>query len=217
MTKLDTTLTTKKKSPNISLIKQAIVARLANKRQGTSHVKNRGEVRGGGRKPWKQKGTGRARAGSIRSPIWTGGGITFGPNKGKNYKQHLSKTMSKKAVTELLNYLKTKKRLIVVKSLSLKEAKTKAALRLLDEHGVLGRKTTFVTENIEPELIFATRNLSGINTITVIDLSILNISGGYVLIEEKAAQRWGIKSISINSGKKTIKKAKENTNKMSLK
>ena len=212
MAKLNTTPVLVKKSLNITLIKQVITARLANKRQGTSHVKTRSEVRGGGRKPWKQKGTGRARAGSIRSPIWAGGGITFGPDKNKNYKQHLPKKMSKKAIVDLLNYLKTKKRLIVVKSLSLKEAKTKAALKLLGEYNILGKRTTLVTENVEPELVFATRNLTGVNTITAVDLSILDISSGYVLIEEKAAQRLGIKPISINSLRKTVKKSDENIN-----
>ena len=191
---------------NTPLIKQALLAKQANKRQATSSTKNRGEVRGGGRKPWKQKGTGRARAGSIRSPIWSGGGITFGPDKNRNYKQHLSKKMNRKALSELLNYLLAKKRLVVVKSLALKEAKTKEAIRLLGQHGITGKKVTFITENIEPELVLATRNLSGLTTVVAIDLSILNIANGYVLIEEKAAKRWevALRSSSVIK-KKTLK------------
>ena len=191
---------------NTPLIKQALLAKQANKRQATSSTKNRGEVRGGGRKPWKQKGTGRARAGSIRSPIWSGGGITFGPDKNRNYKQHLSKKMNRKALSELLNYLLAKKRLVVVKSLALKEAKTKEAIRLLGQHGITGKKVTFITENIEPELVLATRNLSGLTTVGAVDLSILNIANGYVLIEEKAAKRWevALRSSSVIK-KKTLK------------
>lgn len=199
---------------NTLLIKQALIAKQANKRQATSSTKNRSEVRGGGRKPWKQKGTGRARAGSIRSPIWIGGGITFGPDKNRNYKQHLSKKMNHKALSELFNYLLLKKRLVVVKSLSLKEAKTKEALKLLGDHGVSGKKVTLITENIEPELVLATRNLAGLNTVVAVDLSILNIASGYVLIEEKAAKRWGAALKQTTTGKKkTTKTIKKNLTK----
>ena len=199
---------------NTLLIKQVLIAKQANKRQATSSTKNRSEVRGGGRKPWKQKGTGRARAGSIRSPIWIGGGITFGPDKNRNYKQHLSKKMNHKALSELLNYLLLKKRLVIVKSLSLKEAKTKEALKLLGDHGVSGKKVTLITENIEPELVLATRNLAGLNTVVAVDLSILNIASGYVLIEEKAAKRWEAALKQTATGKKkTTKTIKKNLTK----
>lgn len=196
---------------NNALIKQAINAHQANKRQATSSTKNRSDVRGGGRKPWKQKGTGRARAGSNRSPIWIGGGITFGPDKNRTYKQHLPKKMNKKAVIELLTHLKAEKKLIVVKSLSLKEAKTKTALKLMGDHGVTGKKITFVTENIEPELVLATRNLLGVNTVMAIDLSILNIASGYVVMEEKAAERWGIKAKPVSTTKKNTPKSVQKT------
>ncbi|MEX1052119.1 MAG: 50S ribosomal protein L4 [Patescibacteria group bacterium] len=177
---------------NIPLVKQALLARQASKRQGTSHVKTRSEVSGGGRKPWRQKGTGRARAGSNRSPLWVGGGITFGPRKERNYKVALPKKMSRQALLQLINHLNDQNRVIVVKSLALTEAKTKAALKLLGSHNLIGKKTILVTEKIEPELVMAARNLKGIKTVVASNLSILDLSAGVIVAEEAAAKTWGI-------------------------
>src|SRR5512133_3582557 len=88
---------------NISLIKQAVLAKQANRRQSTSNTKTRGEVRGGGKKPFKQKGTGSARAGSRRSPVWVGGGIVFGPTKDRNFKLRLPKKMARQAIAQALD------------------------------------------------------------------------------------------------------------------
>lgn len=177
---------------NIPLVKQALFARQASKRQGTTNTKTRGEVSGGGRKPWRQKGTGRARAGSNRSPIWSGGGITFGPSKERNFKVGLPKKMSRKALLELLQHLHNEKQIIVVKSLALNDAKTKAALILLAEHGLTGKRAILVTEKIEPELVLATRNIKDIKTVTAINLSILDLAAGTVVAEEAVAKNWGI-------------------------
>ena len=211
MAKVNTSLTSKKSAPNVALIKQAILARQANKRQGTSHVKTRSEVSGGGRKPWRQKGTGRARAGSSRSPIWVGGGITFGPDKARNHKHALPKKMGRKALLEMLAYLQAEKRLEIVKSLSLKNAKTKEALKMLGDRGLTGKKATLVTEKIEPELVLATRNLEGVNTVVAVDLSILNIASGYVVIEEKAAERFGLKTSTPKPATKKTSNTKKET------
>lgn len=181
-----------KSAPNITLIKQALHARQANNRQGTTHTKSRGEVSGGGRKPWRQKGTGRARAGSNRSPIWVGGGITFGPRKERNFKHALPKKMSKRALGEMLNYLHGEKKIIIVDFLSLKEAKTKLALKLLGEHGLTGKKVVFVTGKIEPELVLATRNITGTAAVLAQDLSITDLVAGWVVLDKAAAQMLGL-------------------------
>jgi len=88
---------------NADLVHQALVAQLANRREPLAHTKGRGEVRGGGKKPWKQKGTGRARHGSIRSPIWKGGGVTFGPNKDRNFSKKINAKMNRLAIFSVLS------------------------------------------------------------------------------------------------------------------
>lgn len=197
---------------NIPLIKQALLARQANKRQGTTHTKTRSEVSGGGRKPWRQKGTGRARAGSNRSPIWVGGGITFGPSKERNFKHALPKKMNKKALLEMLSYLQSEKKLIITESLSLKDAKTKQALKLLGEHGLSGKKAIFITGKLEPELVLATRNIAGVSTVLVSDLSITDLVSGQAVIDKEAAQTLGLNKAE---GKTLTKKSatKKTTNK----
>ena len=98
---------------NSDLIHQVVLAQEGNRRQGTAQAKMRGEVRGGGKKPWRQKGTGRARHGSTRSPLWRGGGVTFGPRADKNYKKKISKKMGRKALFMVLS-AKAKDNLILV-------------------------------------------------------------------------------------------------------
>lgn len=174
---------------NKPLIRQAVIAAEANRRQGTSHVKTRGEVSGGGKKPWRQKGTGRARAGSSRSPIWVGGGKVFGPAKERHYKQQLPKKMSRQALEQLFNYLLENKKLIVTDSLAMKEVKTKAALTLLKKNEVLGKKVLLITATIEPELILSARNIPGVKVMVNHNLSILDLSSTeLVLIDKKSAQ-----------------------------
>jgi large subunit ribosomal protein L4 len=112
---------------NADLVHQVILAERANARANTAQVKGRGEVRGGGKKPWRQKGTGRARHGSSRSPIWRGGGITHGPTTERNYKQKVNKKMRAKALFTLLSQKYRDGELLFVKSMALKEAKTKNA------------------------------------------------------------------------------------------
>lgn len=191
---------------NISLVKQALLARQSSKRQGTSHAKTRSEVSGGGRKPWRQKGTGRARAGSNRSPLWIGGGITFGPSKERNFKVGLPKKMSRKALLELLRHLHNENHVVVAKSLALTDAKTKAALKLLADHDLTGKKVVLVTEKIEPELVLATRNIKGVKTVTAVNLSILDLAAGTVMAEEAVAKTWGVVK-EAPKAKPTVKKA----------
>ena len=107
------------------LLHQAMVAQMANSRQVLAHTKDRSEVSGGGKKPWKQKGTGRARAGSSRSPIWIGGGVTFGPTKDRNFKKKINQKMKQKAIFMVLSDRVKNNALVVLDSLELAEFKTK--------------------------------------------------------------------------------------------
>ncbi|MCL5436177.1 MAG: 50S ribosomal protein L4 [Patescibacteria group bacterium] len=114
-----------KVAPSASLIHQAVVAEMANTRNTVAHTKTRGEVRGGGKKPWKQKGTGRARAGSIRSPIWKGGGVTFGPRSNRNFKQSLNRSQFRKGLFSVLSQKLSAKKLFVIEDFKLSAIKTK--------------------------------------------------------------------------------------------
>ncbi|MBX3071792.1 MAG: 50S ribosomal protein L4 [Thermomicrobiales bacterium] len=116
--------------PNIAVMHQALLLQLANARQGTHDTKTRGEVRGGGRKPWRQKGTGRARQGSIRSPLWPGGGVVFGPHPRK-YTQRMPRQMRRLAVRSALSAKVRDGRLTVISGLDAIEPKTKAMIGVI--------------------------------------------------------------------------------------
>jgi large subunit ribosomal protein L4 len=162
----------KTKNVNISLIKQAVLAKQANARQATSATKTRGMISGGGKKPWRQKGTGRARAGTSRSPIWVGGGRVFGPTKERNYKTRLPKKMQRAAFAEML--IAAKERIIHLPTLALKVPKTKEAIAFLDKNGLKG-SLLLVTAEIQPELLLATNNLKNVEVKVGKDLSITDL------------------------------------------
>jgi len=115
---------------NADLVHQVVLGQEANQRPKVAHVKGRGEVRGGGKKPWRQKGTGRARHGSIRSPIWKGGGVTHGPNKEKVFKKKINKKMAKKALCTVLSAKARDGEIIILEDLKFQEAKTKLAAQV---------------------------------------------------------------------------------------
>ncbi|GAA4652652.1 50S ribosomal protein L4 [Kistimonas scapharcae] len=141
---------------NESLIHQAVVAFLAGGRQGTKQQKTRSDVSGGGRKPWRQKGTGRARAGTIRSPIWRGGGTTFAARP-QDHSQKLNRKMYRGALRSILSELVRQERLVVVESLKLEAPKTKqmvAKLKELETNNAL-----FVSEEIDANLYLSARNI----------------------------------------------------------
>ena len=141
---------------NQDLVHQTVVAFLAGARQGTRAQKNRSAVSGGGRKPFRQKGTGRARAGTIRSPIWRGGGVTFAAQP-QDHSQKLNRKMYRSALRSIVSELARQDRLIVVQDFSLETPKTKALIAKLAEFGL--REALIVTEEVNENLYLASRNL----------------------------------------------------------
>lgn len=117
---------------NADLVHQVVVSMRSNCRQPVAHTKDRGEVRGGGRKPWRQKGTGRARHGSTRSPLWVGGGVTFGPRNERNFLRKINKKMRRKALYAVLSRKLKEGEIVFLESISMDEPKTKEAAQLLD-------------------------------------------------------------------------------------
>lgn len=146
---------------NESLVHQVVTAYLAGARQGTVAQKTRSDVAGGGAKPWRQKGTGRARAGTIRSPLWRGGGVTFAARP-QNFAQKVNRKMYRGALCAILSELVRQDRLVAVESFTLAEAKTKALLVKLKEMGLEGN-VLVVTEELDENLYLAARNLVGID------------------------------------------------------
>lgn len=116
---------------NPDLVHQVVTSILSNRRKPWAHAKDRSEVSGGGKKPWRQKGTGRARVGSNRSPIWTGGGITFGPNKERNYKKKINKKMKRAALFSVLSKKLSDGEIKIIDNFNIKSGKTKEASKLL--------------------------------------------------------------------------------------
>ena len=141
---------------NESLIHQVVTAYLAGGRQGTRAQKNRSAVAGGGKKPWRQKGTGRARAGTIRSPIWRSGGVTFAATP-QDHSQKVNKKMYRSAMRSILSELARSERLVVVESMSLEQPKTKLLVEALKGYG-LGN-VLIVASEVDQNLYLASRNL----------------------------------------------------------
>jgi large subunit ribosomal protein L4 len=147
-----------------ALVHQVVTAYLAGARAGTKAQKNRSAVAGGGKKPWKQKGTGRARAGTIRSPIWRGGGKTFAAVP-RDHSQKVNRKMYRGAVQAILSELVRQDRLIVVESFALDQPKTQELVRKLADHGVTSG--LIVSNEIQDNLFLASRNLPGVFVVDV--------------------------------------------------
>lgn len=141
---------------NRDLIHQVVVAYQANARQGSKAQKTRSDVRGGGKKPWRQKGTGRARAGTIRSPIWRGGGVTFAARP-QDHGQKINRKMYRAALQGILSELARQDRLIVIESISVDGPKTKLLAASLKQLGA--EKALIVTKDVDENLYLASRNL----------------------------------------------------------
>ena len=146
---------------NESLVHQVVTAYLAAARQGTRAQKTRSEVSGGGKKPWRQKGSGRARAGTIRSPIWRSGGVTFAA-KPQNYEQKVNRKMYRAAMQTILSELVRQERLVVVEDMVAETPKTKAFAAKLKDHGLL-ESTLIVSEEVEQNLYLASRNIPNVD------------------------------------------------------
>jgi large subunit ribosomal protein L4 len=157
---------------NPALIHEVVVAHEANSRETISHTKTRGEVRGGGKKPWKQKHTGRARHGSTRSPIWVGGGVVFGPRNTRVWGKKVNKKAKKAALRMILSDKATEGRIIVLSSLELKEYKTKPVAELLKKLPLKGKKTLLALASI-PEMVW--KSAANIPAVSVSQANSLNI------------------------------------------
>ena len=172
------------KVDNHELLKQAYVAYLAKARVGSAHVKLRGEVRGGGRKPWRQKGTGNARVGSIRSPLWRGGGITFGPSGEENYIKKMSTTSKRQAIRQALS-LKADN-IKVIETFDNKDAKTAATVKLLSKMGA-DRNVLLVVDNKDLMTERATRNIPYLSVSQAQYVNVYDVlNADHVIITKKA-------------------------------
>ncbi len=168
-----------------ALIHQVVTAHLAGARAGTKAQKNRSDVRGGGKKPWNQKGTGRARAGSSRSPLWRAGGATFAARP-RDFTQKLNKKMYKRAIASILSELLRRDRLLVVDDLPLAEAKTRELVKTLADLKVEGR-VVIIDAGFQEKLMLAARNLHQVDVTDVHHLDPAHLVGADRVVVTLAA------------------------------
>jgi len=175
---------------NKELVQQVLVTQQANSREAIAHTKGRSEVRGGGKKPWKQKGTGRARHGSSRSPIWTGGGVTFGPIASRNFSKRINKKAKQKALAMVLTDKVVNNHLIVLESYNLPQAKTKLFKQILDKLPGKDKKKLIVTKGAEENIVLASKNLGEVSTINYGSLNIIDLlKNKYLFINKELLGR----------------------------
>ena len=171
--------------PNEAVLFDAVVAQRASLRQGNHKVKNRSEVAGGGRKPWRQKGTGRARQGSIRSPQWRGGGVVFGPTP-RSYAFKLPKKVRRLALKSALSTKVLEQNFLVLDALSFDAPKTKdfkAVLAALE----INKKALFVTEEVNENVLLSARNIAGVTVLSATAINVLDLLGHEKVVFTKAA------------------------------
>ena len=169
---------------NTHVMHQAVVQYLANKRQGTQSALTRAEVRGGGRKPWRQKGTGRARQGSTRSPQWTGGGVVFAP-KPRDYSFKLNKKVKRLALKSALTTKVNDGKFVVVDEINLPEMKTKEMVKVLNNLNV--NKSLVVLEDANEKSVVAARNIPTVKTASVSTINVYDILKYDSVVVTKAA------------------------------
>lgn len=162
----------------------AVVQYLANQRQGTQSAKTRAEVRGGGRKPWRQKGTGHARQGSIRAPQWTGGGVVFAP-KPRDYSFKLNKKVKRLALKSALSTKVAEKSIIVLDELKLDEVKTKAMVNVLGN--IKAEKALIVMDGVNKNVMLSARNIEGVKTASVSTINVYDLLKYNTLVVTKDA------------------------------
>lgn len=172
---------------NPELVHEVIVIQEANSRTPFAHTKDRSEVRGGGRKPWKQKGTGRARHGSRRSPIWSGGGVTFGPLKTRNFTKKINKKIRKKALAMLLSDKVAENRFVAIQDFELPEAKTKFVAKMRKELPGSGRSALIVTAPEDTAIRQAAQNVPKTATISAKSLNPRDLAKYEYVFASKAA------------------------------
>jgi len=165
--------------PKAHLLAEAVRISQSNSRQGTSNTKTRGEVSGGGKKPWKQKGTGRARVGSTRSPIWRHGGITFGPRANQNWELKINKKAKTAALFMTLSDKVKENRLVIIDQIVLEQPKTKEFLKVLKDLKSkvkdLGSKHMFLMPKKDDKLVRASRNITGIHPTLASSLNLVDV------------------------------------------
>ena len=182
---------------NNTLMQQAVVTFLANQRKGLASTKKRGEVRGGSSKPWAQKGTGRARVGSLRSPLWRSGGITFGP-KPRDYSKKMPKRMRILALKSALNVKLKENQILIIDDLKLESPKTKEIARIINKLKLTGQRIMLVVERMEKNLKLASGNLSKFNldkaaqlhTYGALNCKKLLFTSGALKVVEKRIKKW---------------------------
>jgi len=174
---------------NSDVLYQVVTSQMANRRQGTAHTKDRSEVKGGGRKPWPQKGTGRARHGSIRSPIWRGGGVTFGPRNEKIYKKKINKKMRRKALFMALTAKVKNELMILLDKLNINQPKTKLVKEVLEKLPCKSGSCLIVLPELDKNIILGARNLPKVSTIQARELNALDVLNfKYIVMPQKSVQ-----------------------------
>jgi len=167
--------------PNEHLIYQAVVTEMTNKRSGTHSAKTRSEARGGGSKPWRQKGTGRARAGTIRSPIWVGGGVTF-PPKPQDYKMRMNKKAKRGARRSAFSARAGDKQVFVIQDLEFGEPKTRQMAGIITEMELQDSKVLLLTGGVDKNLALSGRNIQKLKIKRAIDASTYDILNSEVVV-----------------------------------
>ncbi|WMJ80340.1 50S ribosomal protein L4 [Clostridium sp. MB40-C1] len=172
---------------NESALHQVVVAQLANKRQGTQSTKTRAEVSGGGKKPWRQKGTGRARQGSIRAPQWIHGGIVFAP-KPRDYRMSIPKSMRRVAMKSALSSKVAEQEMIVIESLELEAPKTKEMVKMLNAFET--EKALIIVSESNENIYKSARNIQGVTVLPVNNLNVYDIlkHGKFIVTKEAIAK-----------------------------
>lgn len=176
-------------TPNPKLIQLAYESYLANKRAGGAKVLSRGEVRGGGRKPWRQKGTGRARIGTIRAPHWRGGGITFGPTGNANYSIGLSQTAKRQALRQALSAKAKDNSIMILESFENADGKVNTTIKLLQKIGITGQVLLVVGQK-DALIDRATRNITGVKASSAMYLNVFDvINADQIIVTKDALER----------------------------
>jgi large subunit ribosomal protein L4 len=191
---------------NHELVKLAYDAHLANGRENLALVKTRGLVRGGGKKPWKQKGTGRARFGSSRNPIWRGGGIVFGPTGEENYSKHVNTKAKRLAIRQALTMAAQADKFIIVEDVE--AAKTAVLASFLTKVGATGR-TLLVVDKISNDLALAARNLSDVKLVSAAYVNVFDTMNADKIVLSKTALEALTARVAVEAAKKAEPSAKK--------